>query len=82
MKSFKNPDDAIDFAVSSLFFPSLNFSAFLCSTECQTSTFFSVISLRMSFLTNILEDVYIGALGHNNSKRTVLIYCIVSFSSN
>ena len=75
MKSFKNPEDAIDFAVSSMFFPSLNFSAFLCNTECQTSTFFSVISLRMFSLTNILEDVYIGALGHNNSNRTVLIYC-------
>ena len=68
MKSFKYPDDDIDFAVSSMFFPSLNFSAFLCSSECQTSTFFSVISLRMFSLTNILEDV--------------LIYCIVSFSSD
>ena len=59
MKSFKYPDDAIDFAVSSMFFPSLNFSAFLCSSGCQTSTFFSVISVRMFSLTNILEDVLI-----------------------
>ena len=47
MKSFKNPDDDIDFAVSPMLFASLNFSVFLRSTECQTSTFFSVISLRM-----------------------------------
>ena len=74
MKSFKNPEDAIDFAVSSMFFPSLKFSAFLCNTDCQTSAFFCCDKFEFS-LTNILEDVYIGALGHNNSNRTVLIYC-------
>lgn len=79
MKSFKNADDAIDFAVSSMLFASLNFSLFLCSTECPTSTFFSVISLRLFSLTNILEDVYIGV--HNQLKRTGLIYCNVSISS-
>lgn len=47
MKSFKKPDDASDFAVSSTLLASLNFSMFLRSTECQTTTFFSVNSLRI-----------------------------------
>ena len=60
MKSFKNPDDASDFAVSSMLFASLNCSVFLRSRECQTSTFFSVNSLRMvAFL-----DQYSGRCLH------------------
>ena len=47
MKSFKKPDGASDFVVSSTLLASVNFSMFLRSTECQTTTFFSVNSLRI-----------------------------------